>query len=456
MKRAPIYFRRQRNTGNKEEGIIIILVAVFLLFVVGAMAALSIDVTTFYTARSEAQIAADSAALAAARVLANSGMTSDPNAASDGLLANAETLATRIATQVAQQNRIGGAAATTVNVSYDPPCNPQAPIQNPCVRVRVVRNDLPAFFARIWGTTQVQVSATAVAEAYNPSGLANGTTGSLSSPIATTCVKPWVLPNLDPSNPGNTIFIPSSGDIQTTTLLGWDSTDPGTGKLLYSIDPGNGPAAWQYYPSNQTSFPAPAPQTLSSCAAGLNGVRSDYQQSVAGCVQMPIYCGGNIDTPTGTSNVQLEANYPTRDQETADAVNCLTHTLPNTLGGDTVLVNPKITSGQPFQFRGGDNNPIPGAITKNIMVSDSLVTVPVYDDTANGGGPPGAGNKVRIIGFVQLFVNSDGIGTPDASAATAQIKTTVVNLIGCGTGALGPPVMGNGPSAVAVRLVSSR
>ncbi len=71
MRRSP------SNSGRKhEQGIIITLVAVFMLFVVGAMAALSIDVVTFYTARSEAQIAADSAALAAARVLANSGMTS--------------------------------------------------------------------------------------------------------------------------------------------------------------------------------------------------------------------------------------------------------------------------------------------------------------------------------------------------------------------------------------------
>src|ERR1700691_6685325 len=64
-------YRRQH-----EEGVVIILVAIFLLFVVGAMAALSIDVVTFYNARSEAQLAADSAALAGARVLANSGATS--------------------------------------------------------------------------------------------------------------------------------------------------------------------------------------------------------------------------------------------------------------------------------------------------------------------------------------------------------------------------------------------
>ena len=67
-----------RRSGNHgEQGIIIVLVAVFMLGAVGAMAALSIDVVTLYTARSEAQLAADAAALAGARVLANSGMTSD-------------------------------------------------------------------------------------------------------------------------------------------------------------------------------------------------------------------------------------------------------------------------------------------------------------------------------------------------------------------------------------------
>jgi Flp pilus assembly protein TadG len=439
MKRPPIHFRRQRHAGNKEEGIIIILVAVFLLFVVGAMAALSIDITTFYTARSESQIAADSAALAAARVLANSGMTSDTTGS---LVANAETLATRIATQVAQQDQIGGAAATTVNVTYAP-CT-QAPIQNnPCVTVKVARTDLPAFFARIWGTTQVQVSATAVAEAYNPSGLANGTGASLASPIATTCVKPWVLPNMDPSAGGAAIFNPISGDIQTTSLLGWDSA--ASGANLVSNDPNTGtPKPWQYYPSDQISFPAPPPQTLSSCAAGLN---PGYQQSVAGCVQVPIYCGGAV----ATSRVNLEANYPTRDQETADAVNCLTHTQTGAPGGDTILVNPKVTPGQPFQFFGGANNPIPGAINHNIMVSDSLVTVPVYDSNSNA---PGVGNTAPVIGFVQLFVNSDGNGAPVLGKTPPQIGTTVVNLIGCGSGAIGPPVIGNGPSAVAVRLVS--
>ena len=76
------YSLRRGSRHNREQGIVIALVAAFMLVVIGAMMALSIDVVTFYTARSEAQLAADAAALAGARVLANSGITSDPGGAS--------------------------------------------------------------------------------------------------------------------------------------------------------------------------------------------------------------------------------------------------------------------------------------------------------------------------------------------------------------------------------------
>jgi len=97
--------RRKNALGRKnEQGFIITLVAVFMLGVVGAMAALSIDLVTIYTARSEAQLAADSAALAAARVLANSGATSDTTGAS---MSSAWTVAQAVALQVAEQNTVG-------------------------------------------------------------------------------------------------------------------------------------------------------------------------------------------------------------------------------------------------------------------------------------------------------------------------------------------------------------
>ena len=90
-----------------------------MLGAVGAMAALSIDVVTLYTARSEAQLAADAAALAGARVLANSGMTSDTTG---GLTTSAEGLAKVVATNVAQSNRVGGtnlnAGAGEITVTF--------------------------------------------------------------------------------------------------------------------------------------------------------------------------------------------------------------------------------------------------------------------------------------------------------------------------------------------------
>jgi uncharacterized membrane protein len=170
---------RSKSRFRREGGVIIILVAIFLLFVVGAMAALSIDVVTFYTARSEAQLAADAGALAGARVLANSGATSDTNDAT--MMANAQILAAGVATQVARTNLVGGQTLPTgqiqtwFNGAGSNPCAAALQISNPCVTVQVTAY-LPVFFARIWGSTQVTIAATATAEAFNPSGLATGST----------------------------------------------------------------------------------------------------------------------------------------------------------------------------------------------------------------------------------------------------------------------------------------
>ncbi len=255
---------------NQEQGIIITLVAIFMLFVVGAMAALSIDVVTFYTARSEAQVAADSAALAAARVLANSGMTSSTGTTTNTFpVAATETLAATIATQVAQQNPVGGStlAASQISVSFS---NDSSPVlNNPLVTVKVTRTNLPTFFARIWGTTAVTVSASATAEAYNPSGLASAV------PVAPACVKPWLLPNMDPSltSANGEIFDPSSGAIQApglfpTGLLGWESQSPPEDLTSLHVACTGGDCSggfpttlysWQYLPADPGTFSPPSP-----------------------------------------------------------------------------------------------------------------------------------------------------------------------------------------------------
>jgi Putative Flp pilus-assembly TadE/G-like len=411
------------------------LVAVVMLFVVGAMAALSIDVVTLYTARSEAQLAADSAALAGARVLASSGMTS--KLADATLATNAEALASSVALQVAETNEVGGKnpAASDITISFSNPGTGTSGT-NPLVTVRVQRTDLPTFFARIWGSKPLAVAASATAEAYNPSGV--NTAGK--SPVAPTCVKPWLLPNIDPSTPTSAIFDPGTGAITNTLLLGWTYNTLGGKPMSPACGlTGNctgppAPAAWNYYPGDDaTTFPHPT-RSLPTCNPALT---TNYQESIAGCIETPISCNrqANIDT----------AFDVTRNTETADAVNCLTHATANPLDADQVDVT--ATPSPPFQFLSGAKNPIAGASGKDVMVSSSLVTVPVFDTASF---VPGS-NTVTIIGFMQLFLNPDGTPT---DPTTGNVNATIINMAGCGTDATGKQILGNGASPVAVRLIS--
>jgi hypothetical protein len=413
------------------------LVAVVMLFVVGAMAALSIDVVTLYTARSEAQLAADSAALAGARVLASSGMTSKP---ADGTLAtNAEALASSVALQVAQTNEVGGKnpAASDITISFSNP--PGTSGTNPLVTVRVQRTDLPTFFARIWGSKPLAVAASATAEAYNPSGV----NAAGKNPVAPTCVKPWLLPNIDPSNSPNPIFDTTTGAIAPTAsaLLGWTYNTPTTPTPMSPACGPTGncagppaPAAWNYYPGDDaTTFPHPT-GSLPTCNPALT---TNYQESIAGCIETPISCNRRANIDTGVDF--------TRNSETADAVNCLTHATANPLDADQVDLT--ATPSPPFQFLSGAKNPIAGASGKDVMVSSSLVTVPVFDTASFAVGS----KTVTIIGFVQLFLNPDGTPT---DPATGNVNATIINMAGCGTDATGKQILGNGASPVAVRLIS--
>jgi hypothetical protein len=421
-----------------------LLVAIVLLFIVTAFAALAIDLVTFYTARSEAQIAADGAALAAARVLANSGMTSDlPSDPNYGtLVSNAVSLATTVATQVATTNQVGGRNLSGAEVSINFHVSDPNFGTNPQVTVQVQRADLPTFFARIWGRTQITVSASATAEAYNPSGQVNITTGS-APPVAPSCVKPWLLPNLDPNSPSGFIFDPGTGAIQDPGLLGQTVNATGTCANGLCVacsgqppEPGfctvGMPAhAWQYYPGSQTDFAAPS-QALPTCSAGFAGVNKAYQLSIAGCVQQPIVCGQN-------SSVTLDSSVDgTRmDADTANAVTCLTHAQNN--HADSVDPPPPQPPGQPFQFLAGTDNPVVSARGHDVVVSSSLVTVPVVDNfTASA----------KVIGFIQVFLN------PSGAAASSGAPAEIVNLVGCGPTMSGQPILGNGASPVAVRLIS--
>jgi Flp pilus assembly protein TadG len=435
--------RVRNRVRNDESGVIIVLVAVVMLGVVGAMAALSIDVVTLYTARSEAQLAADAAALAGARALANSGATSDTTGT---LMPAAQVFAQTVALQVAERNQVGGAFLTAANVA--------APVfggtnANPTITVKVQVTNLPAFFARIWGGGLLSVTATATAEAYNPSGGVGGAAIS-GPPVAPICVKPWLIPNMDPTSgatPPTTIFDPATGAITNPALLGYlsNASPPGLPPDTRLSD-GTAQATmapWKFYPGDTASTFAPPTQALPTCTPAIT---TPYQQSVAGCIQTPISCN---------SFANLDLSGTNTPRQTAHAVNCLAHSANDK--GD-VSSNPYPLAA-PFEFIAGDDNPVARAEPKfageQVMTSDSLVTVPVFNNVGTAAPPT---NPVQIIGFVQLFVNPDGLHTKNFGPPTAPpgfINTQIVNMVGCGTaGASGTPILGNGASPVSVRLIS--
>lgn len=433
--------RIQRGSRKKEEGIIIVLVAVFMLFVVGAMAALAIDVTSFYTARSEAQLVADGAALAGARVLANSGMTSN-----SALAASAASLCSTIATQVANSNQVGG-TTPTVTVT----CNPTGSQNNPTVTVRVTTS-LPTFFARIWGRTSVSTTASATAEVYNPSGL--GGSGGEDPPVAPLCVKPWLLPNVDPTgSSASTIFNGTTGAITNTALIGasWPGAANPNGLFSQAYPFSGTPALGQYYPvtvgagADELPVPTQYPSTqFPSCSSLI----TNYQLAIAGCVPTPLSCGANVNLDIDTGF------YANRDSDTVQAAECLIHY--NNAAGDSDSISGAPTSTPPFQFVGGNQNPVSSAVGKNLLVSDSLVTIPVYQSSYGPPSPPSAPTSpVTVIGFLQVFLNPQSAVLPYVGTqSNYELPATIVNIVGCGTDVTGTTVYGNGPSAVPVRLIT--
>ena len=99
----------------------------------------------------------------------------------------------------AAANRQAEAVAAQNTVSRDSRrrCSPLHATSRPRIRkstVTIRRTALPTFFGRIWGGSANSVTATAMAEAYNPSGSA--------APIQVQGVKPWLIPNCDPTNGG--------------------------------------------------------------------------------------------------------------------------------------------------------------------------------------------------------------------------------------------------------------
>ena len=151
------------NTSKKQEGFVIVAVAIVLIVLVGFLA-LAIDIGVLYSARTSAQGVADAAALAGAYTYIN-----DPGAPDLWQRAHDSAL------QVALNNSIMGQPVAAADVTVNPdPANRRVTVD--------VQSTQNTYFARAFGVETASVGAQAVAEA------AKFAAGS-------PCTKPWFIPN---------------------------------------------------------------------------------------------------------------------------------------------------------------------------------------------------------------------------------------------------------------------
>jgi hypothetical protein len=263
-------------------------------------------------------------------------------------------------------------------------------------------------------------------------------------------VKPWIIPNVDPT-PGGGPFVnlvdgsiakPGVSQLTPTKVIGEQFTltadcIPGAANCLgvgigMIANPPASPTTYvlQYVPTLVQGNLAGA---IPSCSP-----TTGFQPAIAGCDQSTVYACG---TPLG-AQADLSENpvTPTGGGDTFTAVQCLTHS--GTGGEDSLNY-----STFPFQIQAGFDNPLvkDGLVFDDdtITTSNSIVTLPIYDGTVLAGvnQPP-----VTIVGFLQVFINVPGVAT------NGNMSVTVLNVAGCSNTATNPAVAGTSP--VPIRLIT--
>jgi len=431
---------RMHEKRPNERGVSIVLVSVGMVFVLG-MAGLGVDLASLYVGRTQAQRAADAGALAGAQEFVTLGCTS---AAGGTISGSCQSLARERAIAVANANLVAGVspAVTDSDVTF-----PSTSTTDPQIKVVAGRdtshsNAMPTFFVKIFGINSANVSASAKAEAFNPSGN--------SGSVGAQCIKPWLLPNCDqghttnptnPNCPGYSYFIdPSTNDIENKGLA-----PTGVQGELITIKPGDPNSGATASSSKFWPVFLPAGSVASECpscasggAGGGTGSGSLYRQNISCCNQNTITCGSNTVQPITGNMVG----------PTQQGVDCLIH-QGGAKGSPTGMDAFDPSS---WTITAGSANPY--GLSGAIATSDSIITIPIYDGTVlcPGSSCP-ATVTVDVKGFLQLFVEyEDG-------SNQGNVLTYVMNVSSCsnggggGTGGSGTTVASGGSSPIPVRLI---
>jgi hypothetical protein len=426
--------------GNKqsgERGVSIVLVA-FSLVAMLAAASLAIDLGLLYVARSEAQRAADAAALAGAAAFVDSGCTSMMGGCVAG--GAQETLARQQAETVGAQDSVMGQAAdiedSDVSFSYPTPLEPQVSVT--VQRSAARGNAIPMLFARLLGVTYGSVSATATAEAFDPSGS--------NVPVGYGCVAPFLVPNCDPVH---TSPISSSCSGGTAGYFINPSTgmpeNPGvypTGVMgePWQLHSYAAPSQWYLVAYNDSLGTQITSLSSTSTSNGNGQSASLLRQYISECAPSQLACGQTITTDNGNNLGPTDQGVDAKIYASADG--------PNN-GQDTI----DTSVGPPFAITGGANNPNPALVGQTYYgPSPSEVLVPVYaGQTLNAGG-----DTATIVGFMQIFIQY-----ATHSGNSDLINVVVLKVMGCASGGDDsgggtPSITDAGGAPVPIRLIRTQ
>jgi hypothetical protein len=416
--------KRQRNG---ERGNTLYVVAGFMFVMLG-MGALAIDLASLYVARTQSQRAADSAALAGAKVFVETGCVTN------GSCAGEEGLATTRATQAASQSLVEGQTVTVQSVNFlETPQNPQ-------ITVQIQSPNLHLYFAGALGVTSgPTVAATATAEAYNPSGAAGG------APIyCTSCARPWLIANCD-----QTLFSAPAGAYPPSNLC-TATTPPET----YLLNPGNnysvanpGCVTGAGVVGETIDMKFLTADTLYGALDVDNGagIYADYQTAITTCFTGATTCGTALPTyilPLG----------PALTAATSAGGEALMHV---TATGQAVGQDYIDATVCPPQIHAGALNPfvVQGVLAQDsvIATSDSIVTAYIFDSpTATPLIPQtvtGTSQAVNIVGFAQIFVTY-------VDPNGGDVWGVILGVAGCGSNPGACTAAIQGPTTMPVRLIT--
>lgn len=463
-----------------DKGAMLLVVAASLVVLLG-MSALSIDLVTGYLARVQCQRAADAAALAGASEFLTQACTSTGGCAPGG---PQEAMATQQAVAVAGQNPVMGLAPTssTIGTVFTYPNSLEPQITVTVYRDTTHQDSLPTMFAKIFGIDHMDISASATAEAYNPSGAG--------TPTAAGCVKPFLVPNCDPNFPvlkgdpkGNPSCVCGGQGLALGDCAGGLGNSYVMSYYVYPVNSTSGAPGALVHPgvcswngtycsggdvgSEWVLHSTGTPSQWNTIAFGNANVTSmsasEYRAYITECAPQKIACQSTLNSLTGAkvgpTNQGIEA-------------------LINASGlgmnqGQDFMCSPTFSGGsgyctsEPFAITPGSNNPYNMTQTFYGGPSDSIATVVVYDcpfssDTGcyDPTQPnavtlsPGSNNLVTVEGFMQIFVQDvEHTGSDDL------VNTVVLNVVGCGgtstnngNGSV-PPAVAPGGSPIPIRLI---